>query len=193
MHVELHRKPSAWRSNVSVQSSDGYNLSSLYCMFVFIRYLATGDSLKTLALSYSLGYTTVWRIVRETCPVIWHVLNAKYLPQPTKQHWVSTCEVFEQRWNFPHCIGAIDGKHIVIQAPDNSGSIYFNYKKTFSLVLLALVDGDYRFGVVDIGAYGKHGIWNMQVNNGPTKVNVQLFSKSNRYCVRDYNFCLPAS
>jgi hypothetical protein len=117
--------------------------------------LATGDSLKTIALSYSLGYSTVWNIVRETCPVIWNVLQLLYLSSPSKDDWLHFSSIFESRWNFPHCVGAIDGKHIVIQAPDNSGSIYFNYKKTFSLVLLALVDGDYRFTVVDIGAYGK--------------------------------------
>ena len=46
------------------------------------------------------------------------------------------------------------GKHVLIK-PHHSGSYYFNYKHTFSLVLLALVDADYKFLFVDIGTNGR--------------------------------------
>lgn len=52
---------------------------------------------------------------------------------------------------FPRCVGAIDGKHIVVKSPAHSGSEFYNYKETYSIVLMALVDSDYRFIFADIG------------------------------------------
>nr|XP_022907898.1 protein ALP1-like [Onthophagus taurus] len=78
------------------------------------------------------------------------------MPTPTEDDWKRIAHEFWTIWNFPNCLGALDGKHVVIQTPTNSGSLFFNYKKTFSIVLLALVDAQYNFITVDIGSYGKN-------------------------------------
>jgi len=62
---------------------------------------------------------------------------------------------FYRRTQFPNCIGAVDGKHVRIKMPTGSGSLFYNYKYFFSILLLALVDANYCFIAVNIGAVGK--------------------------------------
>ena len=61
------------------------------------------------------------------------------------EDWKKIEERFRNRWNVPHAVSALDGKHIAIKKPKKGGSEYFNYKAYFSVVLLPLVDEDYKF------------------------------------------------
>ena len=49
----------------------------------------------------------------------------------------------------------MDGKHVMLQAPMNSGPKYYNYKHYFSIVLFALVDADYNFLYINVGCQGR--------------------------------------
>ncbi|KAJ8871958.1 hypothetical protein PR048_028298 [Dryococelus australis] len=69
-----------------------------------------------------------------------HALYIFQLPK-TPFAWKEISKTFETDWNVPHCVGALDEKHILLQAPVYSGSDLYNYKSNFSIVLLALVDG----------------------------------------------------
>ena len=54
-------------------------------------------------------------IIQKTCKGIWKALHEVYLRHP------KSCKViakeFEAEWNFPHCLGALDNKHIAIDCP----------------------------------------------------------------------------
>ncbi|XP_057665979.1 putative nuclease HARBI1 [Diorhabda carinulata] len=95
------------------------------------------------------------KIIPETCKAIYMVLK-KFIKFPsTTSEWEDIATDFEDKWNFPHCLGSIDGKHIRIVPPADSGSYYYNYKKTHSIVLMAIANANYEFIYCDVGTNGR--------------------------------------
>ena len=122
---------------------------------VTIRYLATGDSQQSQAFNFRLGKSTVCN-VKKTCQGIWEALHASFLKCPTSANeWNKIAQGMFEECNFPNCLGALDGKHVAIECPTNSGSEFYNYKKFFSIVFMAMCDSKYSFTLVDVGTNGR--------------------------------------
>ena len=122
---------------------------------ITLRYLATGDSYKSLAYGFRVAPNTLVIVVPEMCQAIYdHYQETAFKCPTTEEEWKEVAQGFSDKWNFHHCCGCIDGKHVRIQAPPHSGSLYYNYKGFFSIIMLALVDANYKFMYVDVGAYG---------------------------------------
>lgn len=91
---------------------------------LYFRFLATGETYTSLAFSYRLGVTTISKLVPEVCKAIWDTFLPMFMKMPeTPEEWAAVAEDFETKWQFPNCVGAIDGKHIVMKAPANLASV----------------------------------------------------------------------
>lgn len=120
-----------------------------------LRFLATGSSTKSLMFAFRVSHNAICNMIIEVCQAIIDELAKEVIVTPsTPAGWKEVAELFWTRWNFPHCVGAIDGKHVAIRKPRKSGSEWYNYKGFFSIVLLAIVDADYKFMYIDVGDTG---------------------------------------
>ena len=88
-----------------------------------LGFLTSGDSQQSLCFSFRISREAICTIVSETCEKLWEILSSSYVrAASTALEWKKISKYFFDMWDVPHCIGAIDGKHIAIECQANSGS-----------------------------------------------------------------------
>lgn len=119
--------------------------------------MSTGESFRSLQFAFRISSSYISKIVKNTLQVLNEKLTPLFLPPINCNELKAKSEEFGQKWHFPNCVGAIDGKYVRIFCPKRTGTLYFNYKNFFSIVLLAVVDANYKFIFTEVGSYGKEG------------------------------------
>lgn len=124
-----------------------------------------------MQLPFRIHQSTISKILKETIPVIYEVLNQEFLKFSAYEDWLRISDEFEKLWGFPNCIGAIDGnfakiyhelftinnksvtvirnikfigKHCKIGPLKGFASNYWCYKGAHTFILMAISDTQYK-------------------------------------------------
>ena len=108
-----------------------------------------------MSVPFHMSRRSLSRHVFKTCQILWDVLQPLELKRTTEDEWLQIAKRFGDLWDYPFAVGAIDGNHIALVNPSNSGSMFYCYKGFPSIVLMALSDADSCFTVIDCGQYGR--------------------------------------
>ncbi|KAJ8977207.1 hypothetical protein NQ317_011218 [Molorchus minor] len=102
-----------------------------------MRFLATGESFRSLAFQFRICHSWISIIIRQVAESIVTRMLTLVMPQPTEEMFKTISRKYRSLWDFPNCVGAI--------------------VEFYSVVMLAIVDADNKFVAVDIGSYGREG------------------------------------
>lgn len=147
-----------------------------YRLAIALRYLASGDSFSSLHQLFKVSVQAISKIVREVCKAINEVFKDELKMPTTGDEWLSIER--DYRSKFPHCVGSLDAKRIVIGTPHTENQ---DRKKPSSIVLMALIDSNYRFIFAEVGFHVKQ-------NDGDFFNNSLLWQKISN---NDINFPTP--
>ncbi|KAH8009046.1 hypothetical protein HPB51_009586 [Rhipicephalus microplus] len=101
---------------------------------ITLSYLASGQDIPSVALAYRVGIETARLCIHETCEAIWERLKDHVMKVSGSQFHFDVCYLVGHDLDFLLCL---------------------LFQGTFSIVLMAVVDSDCKYVLVDVGAEGR--------------------------------------
>ena len=169
---EIRRKDTVMRRAVNVEKR----------VAITLWHLATNGDYRSIGHMFGVAKGTVCVIVNDVCKAIVKVLLKQYVRFPSEEQIQDVVKGFETKFGFPQCIGAVDGTHIPILAPNKCAKDYYNRKGYHSLLMQAVCDHRYCFTDIYIG-------WPGSVHDARVFNNSVLFKKgqSGTLCPKSYD------
>lgn len=81
------------------------------------------------------------------------------------------------RGGMPQIFSAVDGTHVGIKKPDNSGDEYVNRKGTHSVLLQACCDANLLFTNIYVGWSGRVHEWRVYMSSQIGRVSIILWQQ----------------
>ena len=116
--------------------------------------LAHGASYQVCAGTFNVGKTTVHEAFCDVVSVLNAVKNNFIRFPVTLEEKVKTINTLKNRSKMPNVLGAIDGTHIKIKAPNENKKDYFSRYQRHDVVCQGIVDGDMKFLDIVVGFPG---------------------------------------
>lgn len=116
--------------------------------------LDTGSEHRSVGHLFGVSITTACRCVQEFTAAAETLLVPDQIRFTGQEKFEELAVYIENRWRLPQCIGAIDGSHIPILAPQEYHCDYFNHKNWHSIILQGVVVGKWLFWKVFAGLPG---------------------------------------
>lgn len=106
-------------------------------------FYATGAFYQTIGDVFGISKSIVEDVIEEVSFLIASKLKDQFICMPTPQDILQSKVLFMRMSNFPLCIAAVDGTHVLIRSyGGNDGEVYRNRKMVFSLNVQLAVSAD---------------------------------------------------
>jgi len=108
--------------------------------------LVTPDSYRAIANLFDVPKSSVLLCVRHVCSATIRTCCSEFIKFPhSKENLINNEQRFANVRGMRNVLGAIDGSHIPIKAPEHEPAVYINRKGFHSVVLQAVVDSQLMF------------------------------------------------
>ena len=118
---------------------------------IALHRLADTVSYRTIPNLFGIGKSTECTNSIQVCKSIMEVMLKGYVRLPAVHEVEDEIAGFYNLARFPQVVGAVDGCHVPIMAPQENKEDYVDRKKFYSIILQGLVDIDCFFTDVRIG------------------------------------------